>query len=132
MINQCWKNVRRAWNVSRILNDTFLRKFKRPILCFENEVFSMLFFFFISSLFIIFHSHFQAFIQALLAVIVFRIKIEFSGKCQQISDKRPCGWVSGGCCEPPWRGSGRNLINFPISCILSHHRCDLSGLRGQF
>ena len=120
------------WNISRILNVTFLRKFKRPTSCFQIEVFSLLFLF-ISSPFIMFHSRFQAFIQALLAVIVFGIKIEFSDKCLQLSDKRSCSWLSRGCCNPPpppWRGSGRSVINFPISCILSHHRCDLSGLKG--
>ena len=74
------------WNVSRILNVAFLRKFKRLISCFQIEV-SALLFFFISSLFIIFHAHGQAFIQALLAVTVFGIKFEFSDKCFQLSDK---------------------------------------------
>ena len=54
------------------------------------------FFFFASSLFIIFHSHFQAFIQALLAMTVFGIKIEFSDKYLQLSDKRSFSWVSKG------------------------------------
>ena len=92
--------ITKMWNISRILNVTFLRKFKRPTSCFQIEVFSLLFLF-ISSLFIMFHSRFQAFIQALLAVIVFGIKIEFSDKCLQLSDKRSCSWLSRGCCNPP-------------------------------
>ena len=35
-----------------------VRKFKKPILCFENEVFSFLFFLCVFSVFVIFHSRF--------------------------------------------------------------------------
>ena len=36
--------------------------------------------------------HRQAFIEALLAVVVFGIKIEFSDKGAHLLDKRPCNW----------------------------------------
>ena len=121
--------ITKIWNVSRILNVTFLRKFKRPISRFQIEVFFLAFcflYFFSVHYFSFTLSHFQA----LLAVTVFGIKVEFSDKCLQLRDKPSCSWVSRGCCEPPWRGLGRSLINCPISCILSHRRCDLSGLKG--
>ena len=44
--------------VAIIVNAVFLRKFKRPISGFQIEVFSWLFFLSVSSVFIIFHSHF--------------------------------------------------------------------------
>ena len=43
----------------------------------------------------------QTFIQALLAVAVFGIKIEFSDKGAHPQDTRSCSWGSRGCCEPP-------------------------------
>ena len=44
--------------VARIVNVMFLRKFKKPISCFQIKVFFIVFFLCLSSVFIIFHSHF--------------------------------------------------------------------------
>ena len=48
MVVQCLrfdkKIITKIWKVARIVNVMFLRKFKRPISCFQTEVFSFPFF----------------------------------------------------------------------------------------
>ena len=36
------KKIIKLWKIARIMNLMFLRKFKKPISCFHNEVFSFL------------------------------------------------------------------------------------------
>ena len=54
------KKIIKPWKIARIVNDMFLRKFKKLIFCFEYEVILCVFsvFFFYLFIYFYFHSHF--------------------------------------------------------------------------